>query len=104
MKKQAVAIEATKEDPPVPLSPPDESPPDIVMWTMTYCSWCAKAKEKLLHKGLKFQEINVNEPANSFITLRMREVGMRTLPQIWFKGTRIGGYDDLVVWLNNETH
>lgn len=64
------------------------------MYSTPYCPYCIRARMLLDSKHIPYTDITVDgQPA-----LRrevMARSGRRTVPQIWFGDTHIGGYDDL---------
>ena len=64
----------------------------------TICLYCDKAENLLKTKDLPFKKIYIDqdEDAKDYII----EQGFRTVPQIWLDDKWIGGYDDLVKFLN----
>ena len=64
----------------------------------TICLYCDKAENLLKTKDLPFEKIYVDqdEDAKDYIVKQ----GFRTVPQIWLDDKWIGGYDDLVRFLN----
>ena len=68
---------------------------EIKMITKTVCPYCVKAKSLLEPKGLKWTEESIEDPAvrESFMA---EYPTVRTVPQIFINGDRIGGYDELV--------
>ena len=62
------------------------------------CLYCDKAESLLKTKDLPFEKIYIDEDndAKSYIV----EQGFKTVPQIWLDDKWIGGYDDLVRFLN----
>ena len=62
------------------------------------CLYCDKAENLLKTKDLPFEKIYIDEDddAKSYIV----EPGFKTVPQIWLDDKWIGGYDDLVRFLN----
>ena len=62
------------------------------------CLYCDKAENLLKTKDLPFEKIYIDEDddAKSYIV----EQGFKTVPQIWLDDKWIGGYDDLVRFLN----
>lgn len=76
----------------------------VEIYTLSYCPYCAAAKEFLETKGVKFieYEIDGNEE-EEFLKLKKKFdiKGDVTAPQIIINGKRIGGYTDMMA-LNNE--
>ena len=62
------------------------------------CLYCDKAENLLKTKELPFEKIYIDEDDNAkdYIV----EQGFKTVPQIWLDDNWIGGYDDLVRFLN----
>ena len=62
------------------------------------CLYCDKAENLLKTKDLPFEKIYIDEDDNAkdYIV----EQGFKTVPQIWLDDNWIGGYDDLVKFLN----
>jgi glutaredoxin 3 len=70
-------------------------PVDIVVYTTASCSYCLRAKALLRQRGLEFEEIPVDGDPALREAMTARAGGRRTVPQIFFGETPIGGYDDL---------
>lgn len=67
------------------------------------CGFCEKAKTLLKAKNLPFAEVRIfsgnTEPGVEYITadeLREKIPGVRSVPQIFFDGQLVGGYNELV--------
>lgn len=67
--------------------------PQIEIYTTSYCPFCDAAKKLLKERGFAYQEINVDDPLKKE-ELKNR-TGWRTVPQIFFDGKLIGGYQEL---------
>lgn len=67
----------------------------VRIYTTTYCSFCAQAKDLLRRKGIAFEEIDVTEDQDLRAKLVEMTGGLRTVPQIWIGTTHVGGYSDL---------
>lgn len=66
----------------------------IEIYTKDYCGYCAQAKTLLRSKGLIFEETDITYSVEQQAAVQKRS-GRRTVPQIFFDGTAIGGFDDL---------
>tara|TARA_Y100001970_G_C14248817_1_gene870266 strand:- start:976 stop:1218 length:243 start_codon:yes stop_codon:yes gene_type:complete len=68
---------------------------EVKMYTKRVCPYCDKAKNLLKSKGLEWTEESMEDPAirESFMA---DYPTVRTVPQIFINGERIGGFDDLV--------
>ena len=62
------------------------------------CLYCDNAENLLKTKDLPFEKIYIDEDddAKDYIVKQ----GFKTVPQIWLDDNWIGGYDDLVRFLN----
>ena len=70
----------------------------IVVYSKNMCGYCVKAKSVLTSKGLEFEEINIEEKpeAREFVISE----GHRTMPQIYVDGKSIGGYNELLKYVD----
>ncbi|MGK0499020.1 MAG: glutaredoxin 3 [Oceanicoccus sp.] len=69
---------------------------EIYLYSTRFCPFCARAKQILEGKGLKYRDI----PVDAKPALReemMRLSGRHTVPQIWVGKTHVGGCDELMV-------
>ncbi|ODS50357.1 MAG: alkyl hydroperoxide reductase subunit F [Halanaerobium sp. 4-GBenrich] len=71
----------------------------IEVYSKDWCPYCKKAKAFLKSKGLKFEEIDIEEE-NNYEVMQER-TGNKTVPQIIINDQSLGGYDDLIA-LENE--
>ncbi len=71
----------------------------IVVYSKNMCGYCVKAKSVLNSKGLEFEEINIEEKpeAREFVISE----GHRSMPQIYVDGESIGGYNDLLKYVDS---
>ena len=70
---------------------------EVKMYTKKVWPYCVKAKSLLASKGLKWEEADMENPTirESFMA---EYPHVRTVPQIFINGNRVGGYDDLVAF------
>lgn len=68
------------------------------VYSKSSCPWCDKAKALLDHKGIAYVEIDIE--ADPSAKEMLKDKGLKTVPQVWFGATHIGGYDDLSKQLN----
>lgn len=66
----------------------------IEVYSKDWCPYCKKAKAFLKSKGLKFEEIDIEE-GDSYEVMKQR-TGNKTVPQIIINDQSLGGYDDLI--------
>jgi glutaredoxin len=73
------------------------------VYTKENCPWCVKAKQLLNSVNIPFEELHYDK---DFTKDDLRElIGPNlplTVPQIVIRGHRIGGYEDLVEYM--ESH
>jgi glutaredoxin 3 len=67
------------------------------MYVTSWCPYCARARRLLADKGIAFTEIDVEARPQARAEMIDRSGGRRTVPQIFFGDTHLGGSDDLVV-------
>ena len=68
----------------------------IIIYTLTYCPFCIKAKELLNKKNVAYEEIDVsNFTLEEKDQLIKKAGGKKTVPQIFIDNIHIGGCDDL---------
>lgn len=70
-----------------------------LMFTVVWCDdckWCDRAKELLVSKGRGFTPVEFNAEMKPLFAA----LGLTTLPQIWHGSFHVGGYSDLVEFLN----
>jgi glutaredoxin 3 len=68
--------------------------PRIQIYTTQWCGYCVRAKALLAGKGLRYEEIPVDDDAGFRRTLHDLTGGW-TVPQILIDGQPIGGYTEL---------
>lgn len=72
-----------------------ESAQKIVIYTTAICPYCVAAKNFLKSKGESWTEVRIDlDPAQRE---KMMSLTRRTsVPQIFIRGTHVGGYDDMI--------
>jgi len=78
----------------------------IEMYTKNDCQWCEKASDlisKTIGKGRVTIVYNLNTRKEHKENLLKRYPEAKTVPQIFIDGKHIGGYDDLVEYIDNVT-
>ncbi len=66
----------------------------IEIYTNQWCPYCLKAKALLRAKDVAYDEVDVTSDEVRQAEMVERS-GMRSVPQIFLDGERVGGYDDL---------
>ena len=70
------------------------------IYTRPNCIWCVRAKELLNSKNIKFKDLDIRDE-DLRKDLKNKAPGIKTIPQIFKDGQRIGGYNNLVDHLKN---
>lgn len=75
-----------------------------VILSKPMCPWCDRAKDLLSEKASGYSELDITK--NTHLKLFLAECGLKTVPQVYFNGDRIGGYDALVAFFeqDNDEH
>ena len=67
----------------------------VVMYTTAVCPYCVAAKNFLKSRGLSWDEVRVDTDFEA--RRRMMDLARRSsVPQIFVRGTHVGGYVELV--------
>ena len=69
-----------------------------IVYTMTTCPYCVKAKKLLKMLNINFEEINCDDSFDEMcenLSQKYNKPGISTVPQIIINDNYIGGYDDL---------
>ncbi len=71
------------------------------MYTRPTCFWCERAKHLLESKGISYRDLDINND-DLRKELKIKAPGIKTIPQIFKDGKRIGGYEDLVEYFKDK--
>ena len=71
------------------------------MYTRPTCFWCVRAKHLLESKGISYRDLDINND-DLRKELKIKAPGIKTIPQIFKDGKRIGGYEDLVKYFKDK--
>ena len=69
-------------------------PAEVVLYTTSWCGFCARARRLFTEKGVTFTDIDVENVEGAREEMRARSGGRNTVPQVFIDGRHIGGYDD----------
>jgi glutaredoxin 3 len=69
--------------------------PAVVMYTTSWCPYCARARRVLAAKNVSIEEIDV-ESAPARRTEMQNRSGRRSVPQIFIGDHHVGGSDELL--------
>ena len=72
---------------------------NVEIYSKSNCSFCDKAKYYFDQNDITYQEHNVEIP-ETFKILMERNPNSRTMPQIFIDDKLIGGYTDLMEFVN----
>ncbi len=70
--------------------------PKIEIYATAACPYCVAAKNFLVERGQRYEEIRIDTDPMRRDEMLRRSGGRRTVPQIFIDGTHVGGFDDLV--------
>ncbi len=73
----------------------------VTVYSKDYCPYCKAAKKLLNTLNVEFKEIDVLRSPVHLKTMRRRS-NRHTVPQIFFGDKHIGGYTDLVDYLQDS--
>ena len=71
------------------------------MYTQDLCGYCTAASREFENKGWEYTGRNIKHEDNKKELLE-KLPDVKTVPQIWINDEHIGGYDDLMKWLENR--
>lgn len=72
----------------------------FTIYSTPSCPYCVRAKQLLDSKNLTYEEVNVMESLEAAELFAQWKV--RTVPQIVHNNVRVGGYEDLVKYLEEQ--
>ena len=67
----------------------------VTIYTGPLCNYCEAAKKLLARNSVEYKEINIATTDGAMDEMITKANGKRTIPQIFFDNTHIGGCDDL---------
>ena len=68
-----------------------------IVYGKANCPFCAKAKDEMSMRGMQYDYIDLDEINKTAAEVTGRKV--KTVPQIYIDGQYVGGYDELMVFL-----
>jgi glutaredoxin 3 len=66
----------------------------VLVYSKSWCPYCERAKALLRHKGISFEEVDIETHPERREEMIQRS-GRRTVPQIFIGERHVGGSDDL---------
>lgn len=73
----------------------------VVVYSIVGCPHCMKAKNTLREKGIPYTDISLDKFPKCREEL-ISKTGKKTVPQIFFNATHVGGNDDLQALINDK--
>ncbi len=73
----------------------------VVVWSKYNCAYCDQAKSVLSKNGLAYEERKIGDGYTKEELLEDIPTA-RSVPQIVVDGTVIGGYNELLKWLDRD--
>lgn len=67
----------------------------VELYTSPLCGYCARVKQLLKSKGVRYSETNVMAQPNKRSEMMKRSNGGHTVPQIFIGDKHVGGCDEL---------
>ncbi|XP_035664676.1 uncharacterized protein LOC118408141 [Branchiostoma floridae] len=74
----------------------------VIIYTVHGCPSCVAAKNRLARLGVPYVEVNLDDYESQERQTLVNRTGKRSMPQIFFNGIFVGGYDDLATLKNDE--
>ncbi len=68
---------------------------DVVIYSKTWCGYCALAEELLSRKGVDYSVFDITHDTPGQIEMIHRS-GRKSVPQIFIGGRHLGGSDELL--------
>jgi glutaredoxin len=72
----------------------------VLVWSKYHCPQCEKAKALLGSKGIQFEERKIGDGWTREDLLESVP-DARSVPQIFINGNLVGGYSELVTYIEN---
>jgi glutaredoxin 3 len=66
---------------------------EVVLYTTSWCPYCARARRLFQQKGVPFTEIDIDAVPGARDEMRARS-GRTSVPQVFIGDTHLGGFDD----------
>ena len=72
----------------------------VLIYTKDNCIWCDRAKILLDSKKISYNEIDLSEDSERLKFYEKIGDNVKTVPQVFIDDKRIGGFQDLKVFLH----
>lgn len=70
-----------------------------IVWSKDPCPFCDRAKDLLKSRGIEFEERNITNGTWTKEQLMESVPGARSVPQIFINHQHVGGFNELVKYL-----
>eukprot|EP00638_Chattonella_subsalsa_P010362 CAMPEP_0117756384 /NCGR_PEP_ID=MMETSP0947-20121206/14045_1 /TAXON_ID=44440 /ORGANISM="Chattonella subsalsa, Strain CCMP2191" /LENGTH=134 /DNA_ID=CAMNT_0005575959 /DNA_START=144 /DNA_END=548 /DNA_ORIENTATION=+ len=69
---------------------------DIMVFSKSYCPFCSRTKALFTEMGVDFEvmELDLRNDGDDIQAALAEKTGQRTVPNVFIKGTHLGGNDD----------
>ncbi|MBS1959976.1 MAG: glutathione S-transferase N-terminal domain-containing protein [Bdellovibrionales bacterium] len=67
----------------------------VTVYSMLNCPYCVKAKALLDQRGVKYENLMIDDWSDAQWDEFVKKSGMKTVPQVYVDGVLIGGYTQL---------
>ena len=72
----------------------------VLIYTKDHCIWCDRAKILLDSKKISYNEIDLSDDSERLKFYEKIGDNVKTVPQVFIDDKRIGGFQDLKVFLD----
>ena len=72
----------------------------VLIYTKDNCIWCDRAKILLASKKISYNEIDLSDDSERLKFYEKIGDNVKTVPQVFIDDKRIGGFQDLKVFLD----
>ena len=73
----------------------------VEIYTKDHCIWCDRAKGLLNAHSIDFEEFDLSNDEERVQFYEKLGDNVKTVPQVFINGQRVGGYQDLRAWLKD---
>ena len=73
----------------------------ITIFSKTNCGYCIAAIDECRRYGLPYDVKHVDKDESAMAKLKKLKPNAKTVPQIWLGNKYVGGYNDLVFYIEN---
>lgn len=74
---------------------------EYVLYSKAGCGWCDRLKTLLNDKSIPFTEVRIDASPDNLAELKSLYPEVKTVPQLFHHGVRIGGYTESEMYLTD---